>query len=170
MLLTPGFERQLVNAARDAGVDRLVVGAVLVRRGRVLLLRRRRNDFMAGLYELPSGVVELGETLKEALYREVLEETCLQVAGVKGYLGFFNYVSSGGRNTRQFNFLVEVLEFPFISLSDHDAFIWACVSDLHRLRVSEAVRTVLSHPALSQVTTATPPGETSGREESPLSG
>ncbi len=170
MFLTPCFERQLVNSAGEAGVDRLVVGAVLVRRGRILLLRRKPNDFMAGLYELPSGVVEPGETLKEALYREVMEETGLKVAELKGYLGYFNYVSGGGRNTRQFNFLVEVSEFSFISLSEHDAFIWACASDLQRLRVSEAVRTVLNHPALSQVETATPPAETTGREESPLSG
>ena len=68
MVLTPGFERQMVDAARDAGVDRLVAGAVVVRKGGILLLRRKHGDFMGGLYELPSGVIEPGETLEEALY------------------------------------------------------------------------------------------------------
>ena len=144
MVLTPCFERQLIDAARDAGVDRLVAGAVVARKGRVLLLRRKYGDFMGGLYELPSGLVEPGETLEEALDREVKEETGLRVAELKGYLGFFNYVSGGGRTTRQFNFLVSVEEFPCISLTEHDAFIWAQTSDLDRLRISEAVRKVLA--------------------------
>ncbi len=143
MILTPCFERRLVGAARDAGVDRLVVGAVVVRKGRVLLLRRKYGDFMGGLYELPSGLVEPDETLEEALNREVMEETGLKVVQVEGYLGFFNYVSGGGRPTRQFNFLVSVHEFSYISLTEHDAFIWAQTSDLDRLRISQAVRNVL---------------------------
>ena len=145
MFLTPFLERQLIDAARDAGVDRLVVGAVFLRGDRPLLLRRKHGDFTAGLYELPSGVVEAGETLEQALYREVLEETGLQVAAVDDYLGFFNYVSGSGRTTRQFNFLVSVCEFRHISLSEHDAFIWAEPPDLHRLRISEAVRQVLGN-------------------------
>ena len=144
MVLTPGFERQLVDAARDAGVDRLVAGAVVVRKGGILLLRRKYGDFMGGLYELPSGVIEPGETLEEALYRELTEETGLRVAQVEGYLGSFNYLSGGGRTTRQFNFLVSVGEFACISLAEHDAFIWAQTSDLDRLSISEAVRNVLT--------------------------
>ena len=170
MVLTPNLERQLVDAARNDGVDRLVVAAAIVRTGRFLLLRRKPADFMAGLYELPSGVVEPGETLKLALYREVTEETGLHVARVEDYLGFFDYLSGSGRTTRQFNFLVAVADFPHISLTEHDAFIWAGLSDLVRLRVSEAVRKVLSHPALSQVSTETLPAETSGPAESPQSG
>lgn len=170
MVLTPWFERQLVDAASSVGIDRLVVGAVVVRKERVLLLRRKHGDFLGGLYEFPSGVVESGETLKESLYREVMEETRLQVAGVESYLGFFNYLSRGGHNTRQFNFLVSVGDFPCISLTEHDAFIWAHTSDLDRLRISEAVRKVIGHPALSKVMTGTPPGETSGPAESPQSG
>ena len=143
MVLTPDFERQLLDAAKDAGGDRLVAGAVVVRKSSVLLLRRKHGDFLGGLYELPSGLVEPGETLEEALNREVKEEAGLQVTKVEGYLGFFNYVSGGGRTTRQFNFLVSVGEFPYISLTEHDAFIWAQTSDLDRLRISEAVRNVL---------------------------
>lgn len=170
MVLTPNLERQLVDAAGNAGVDRLVVGAAIVRRERVLLLLRKPADFMAGLYELPSGVVEPGETLKEALYREVMEETGLHVSGVEDYLGFFDYLSGSGRTTRQFNFLVSVSEFSCISLTEHDAFIWAGPSDLDRLSVSETVRKLLSHPALSQVSTETLPAETTCPAESPQSG
>ncbi len=151
MVLTPCFDRELLGAARDAGVDRHVVGAVVQRAGRALLLRRKHDDFMGGLYELPSGVVEPGETLEDALHREVMEETGLRVAEVEGYLGFFDYASRGGRTTRQFNFLVAVCDFSCVSLSEHDAFIWAEPSDLDRLLISRDVRQALAHPSLRQV-------------------
>jgi ADP-ribose pyrophosphatase YjhB (NUDIX family) len=54
------------------------VGAVVVDRGRVLLVKRARPP-LAGEWSLPGGAVEIGETLSAALQREVLEETGLLV-------------------------------------------------------------------------------------------
>lgn len=44
-----------------------------------LLMGRRGKDPNRGLYVLPGGGVEDGESLEEALYREVLEETGLEI-------------------------------------------------------------------------------------------
>lgn len=148
------LQGSLFEAATNAGIDRLVVGAVVTRSGMTLLLRRKHGDFMAGLYELPSGVVESGETLPEALYRELMEETGLQVAGVEDYLGYFDYLGGSGRNTRQFNFLVSVAEFPSITLTEHDAFIWAQTPDLDRIRISPDVRKILADSNLVPDATA----------------
>lgn len=59
------------------------VGAIVLDGGRVLLVERG-NPPSAGWWSLPGGVLELGETLEEAVRREVLEETGLIVepAGV----------------------------------------------------------------------------------------
>jgi 8-oxo-dGTP diphosphatase len=56
----------------------IAVGAVAVERGTLLLVRRAHAP-QAGRWSLPGGRVEWGETLEQALEREVLEETGLTV-------------------------------------------------------------------------------------------
>ena len=53
---------------------RVVVGAAIVRGGRVLTCRRTAPASAAGRWELPGGKVEPGETPAAALVREVREE------------------------------------------------------------------------------------------------
>jgi ADP-ribose pyrophosphatase len=54
------------------------VGAIVVHEGRVLLIRRAKEP-LRGRWVVPGGTVELGETLEEAVVREVLEETGIHV-------------------------------------------------------------------------------------------
>lgn len=136
-------EESLVVQARMDGIERLVVGAVIVRGGKVLLLRRKAGDFMEGIYELPSGVLEGEESLVQALVREVKEETALEVVGVVRYLGSFDYLSGSGRPTRQFSFEVSVGTDNDVRLSEHDSYLWAGVSDLEEIQVSREVRQIL---------------------------
>lgn len=64
----------------------VAVSAAILRDGRVLLVQRARPPAYR-LHTLPGGVVEVGETLVQALRREVLEETGLTVEpiGLAGY-------------------------------------------------------------------------------------
>lgn len=50
----------------------------MIRDGRVLLIRRGKEP-LRGRWLVPGGTVELGETLEEAVVREVREETGLEV-------------------------------------------------------------------------------------------
>jgi 8-oxo-dGTP diphosphatase len=56
----------------------LAVSAAIIRDGRVLIVRRARPP-AGGLYTLPGGGVEVGESLVAAVAREVMEETGLAV-------------------------------------------------------------------------------------------
>jgi 8-oxo-dGTP diphosphatase len=59
----------------------LAVSAAIVRDGKLLVVRRARPP-AHGLYTMPGGVVEAGETLEEAVTREVREETGLTITSV----------------------------------------------------------------------------------------
>ena len=59
----------------------LAVSAAIIRDGKVLVVRRARKPAL-GIYTLPGGVVEAGETLTRALTREVREETALAIQPV----------------------------------------------------------------------------------------
>jgi 8-oxo-dGTP diphosphatase len=59
----------------------LAVSAAIVRDGRILVVRRARPP-AHGLFTLPGGVVEIGETLTEAVVREVAEETGMAIEPV----------------------------------------------------------------------------------------
>jgi len=54
------------------------VGAIIIEDGRVLLVKRGHPP-LAGEWSIPGGVLEVGETLREAAIREAREETCLTV-------------------------------------------------------------------------------------------
>jgi ADP-ribose pyrophosphatase YjhB (NUDIX family) len=58
----------------------LAVSAAIVRGDRVLVVRRARPP--GDVFTLPGGVVEAGETLREAVIREVKEETGLTIEPV----------------------------------------------------------------------------------------
>ena len=59
----------------------LAVSAAIFRDGRVLIVRRAQPP-ARGLYTLPGGAVELGETLEQAVIREAREETGLAIEPV----------------------------------------------------------------------------------------
>jgi ADP-ribose pyrophosphatase YjhB (NUDIX family) len=59
----------------------LAASAAIVRDGKVLVVRRARAP-ASGLFTLPGGVVEIGETLTEAVAREVREETGMAIEPV----------------------------------------------------------------------------------------
>ncbi len=111
------------------------VGAAIFHEGAVLLLRRV-PDF-PGLWELPGGSVESGETLGAALAREILEETGLSVrTGLPFHASTFEAdAAEGGRVTVvAVEYLCEAKSRGPVRLSpsEHDGFAWVRRRDLSK--------------------------------------
>jgi 8-oxo-dGTP diphosphatase len=64
----------------------VVVSALIEENGKVLLVKRKKSKkAFPGFWGLPTGKVKAGETLEEAVRREVKEETGLEVEPVEIY-------------------------------------------------------------------------------------
>ncbi|KAE9548262.1 hypothetical protein FO519_008526 [Halicephalobus sp. NKZ332] len=136
--MTTASGKLLIQVASDEGISRFVVGGVIWKENKVLVLKRAANDFMGGIYELPSGKVEENEDLIHALRREILEETGLKVIDAN-YISYFDYNSKSGRRTRQFNYNI-IVEGDQVKLSEeHEDAAWVAMDDLKKYNITESV-------------------------------
>ncbi|MDE0128899.1 MAG: NUDIX hydrolase [Gammaproteobacteria bacterium] len=141
-------------------IEKLVVGGIVVCSNRVLLLMRAEGEFMGGLVELPSGGVEAGESLEQALLRELKEETALaDDVVVKAFVDHFDYVSASGKRARQFNFLVEsASDDVSLNHKEHADYQWLDISRVpfEKMNMSKATRKSITAALKLRETTAAP--------------
>jgi 8-oxo-dGTP diphosphatase len=90
----------------------LGVGAVVVHAGRALLIRRGKEP-LRGRWVVPGGTVELGETLEDAVAREVCEETGLVVRPLE-VMTVFDAIERDGDAVR-FHYVVVDYRCAFVS-------------------------------------------------------
>jgi 8-oxo-dGTP diphosphatase len=105
------------------------VGAIISNsNGQVLLVKRKDNDsFIPSVWEIPGGGVDPGETLQQAVEREVAEETGLSLSA-EGY-SVVNTCTYG--DTVQYNYHLPLcLSNPTITLTEHSEYAWVSISDL----------------------------------------
>jgi 8-oxo-dGTP diphosphatase len=102
-----------------------VVGAALLRDGRVLASRRTGPPHLAGLWEFPGGKVEDGESDVEALTRELAEELGVRAA-VGARLG--DDLLIGETAVLRVYLCTDVVGEP--QLVDHDAHRWLAAEEL----------------------------------------
>ena len=77
--LAKGLQDRLPVRSRPAKGPHVDVTAAVIRRkdGKILIAQRPADHMLGGLWEFPGGKLESGETLEEALRREIEEETSL---------------------------------------------------------------------------------------------
>ena len=101
----------------------VVAAAILLdARGRVLLVGNDWQGQGRVRYTLPGGVVERGESTLDALKREVLEETGLEVLGVD-HLAYAVHVEDKRRNDRAVSFAFKASYSGLLNPRDPDGFI-----------------------------------------------
>jgi 8-oxo-dGTP diphosphatase len=91
----------------------LGVGGIIIHEDRVLLIKRGKEPGY-GQWSVPGGMVKLGETLKDAVRREVLEETALEVEPVE-QIEVFERVIRDSDNRIQYHYVLVDFVCRYIS-------------------------------------------------------
>ncbi len=115
-------------------------GAIIVEDGRVLLVKRGRPP-LAGEWSIPGGVLELGETVREAAVREAREETCLTVEPTE-LLGVYDRIlrDDAGRILYHFvliDFLCRPVAGEAQAADDADEVRWFTPAEAGQLGLAE---------------------------------
>jgi ADP-ribose pyrophosphatase YjhB (NUDIX family) len=117
----------------------IAVSAAIFRDDRILLVRRARSPGK-GLYSLPGGRVEFGESLHAALHREVAEETALtieivELAGWREVLP----AAAGGGHYLIMSFAARWLAGEPVLNDELDDFRWCMPDAWSDLRTTEGL-------------------------------
>lgn len=112
----------------------VVVGVVRCSERGFLLVRRSDNESMSGKWEFGGGAVEDGdESLRQAVKREVEEETGLEVEVVRRGDPYFDEYSKGG-TLKLHPFLLEAGEAEEVELSrEHDKHKWLEIEEIDKM-------------------------------------
>ncbi|MFF1926141.1 NUDIX hydrolase [Streptomyces sp. NPDC058221] len=138
------------------------VGAVVLDRDGAAFAQRRSPDrqLFPDTWDIVGGHVESGETLLEALAREVAEETGWRLRHVRRFLGTSTWTGDDGAGLRhEADYLVDVdgdLDHPALEWSKHSAFGWFGPADLPRLKENRAPGEFLIHDLIAGVVRAGP--------------
>ena len=98
---------------RSFPAARVGVGAVIIRDGQVLLVKRGREP-AKGLWAIPGGAVEPGETLQAAAEREILEETGVVINAGEPIFAF-DLIERDEAGALKFHFVIVDLRAEYIS-------------------------------------------------------
>ena len=122
------------------------VGALIIESGRILLVERGKNP-LKGWWSLPGGLLEVGELLTDAVRREVLEETGLEVEPVSLHEIFERILrDADGRPEYHYvlhDYLCRVTGGSLQASSDASRAVWIPAADLGDFKVTEGTLAVI---------------------------
>jgi 8-oxo-dGTP diphosphatase len=126
----------------------LAASAAVIRDGRVLIVRRG-GTFGRGIYTLPGGVVQAGETLTDAVLREVQEETqvAIEPVALAGYREMIMR-DDEGKTARHFVIVCFAARWiagePVPDLTEIAEAAWRRPEELEGLKTTEGLREIIA--------------------------
>ncbi|WP_327291883.1 NUDIX hydrolase [Streptomyces sp. NBC_01198] len=149
--------RQHIEVPLPADGEVWTVGAVILNHRGAAFAQKRSPDrrLFPGAWDIVGGHVEPGESLMEALAREVLEETGWRLRRVRRLLGITSWTGDDGRGLRhEADYLVDVdgdLDHPALEWTKHSACDWFGPADLSRLKENCSPGNFLIHDLIAEV-------------------
>jgi len=145
ILETPGKSGLQMSSWPRIGVSVLILKGHQASR-RAVLVRRGKAPY-AGLWSLPGGAVEAGETLEDAARREVLEETGLKVR-IELFVKYSGFIVPGCGQTLAEPIVLGVFQAKATGGAlgagdDADDAIWADAKTAAGLRLTPGVGEIL---------------------------
>ncbi len=124
----------------------LGVGALILDGENILLVERGREP-LKGMWSLPGGVVETGETLEEAIHREVLEETGLTIK-ILAVLEIFERILRDDRGRAEYHYVLidyvcRATGGTLQASDDVSRVAWASRAELARYKITEGTLPVI---------------------------
>lgn len=136
-----------MDDGRYPQVPRVGVGAFVVKDDRVLLVKRAKAPSL-GLWAIPGGRVELGETLERAAERETLEETGI-IVKVRGEPVFwFDFIERDEQGRVLYHYVIVDFRADYVSGNpaagdDAGQVAWVAADEMDKLPVNPPTRRLL---------------------------
>ena len=122
------------------------VGAILLRRDRILMAQRGKEP-LKGWWSLPGGALEIGESLHDAVCREVREETGLEIEPL-GVLEIFERIMRDDTGAPEYHYVLidyvcRVTGGTLFPGDDVCAVEWVRRRDLSGFQITEGTQAVI---------------------------
>jgi 8-oxo-dGTP diphosphatase len=122
------------------------VGAVVVRDGKALIIKRAHEP-RRGEWSLPGGLLELGESLQDAVRREIKEEAGLDIA-VGPIIETFDRVHRDDQGKIRYHFVIvdfvcSAADGEAVPGSDADGVAWVRADEIDEYGVNDHAKAVI---------------------------
>ena len=117
--------------------------------GNILLTRRAQEKSFAGTWENSGGAAQAGETSRQAIARELFEET-----GIRAEENEFRLIGSGSDRNAHFDYYTLIRNTPIEDIvllpGETDAVRWATFAEVHRMIEEKQICKIIAKQFLRQ--------------------
>ena len=136
-------ELEIGSKKKALSMPQVAIGGVIIEDDRILLVKRNKEPHK-GEWAIPGGSVKLGETLQQAVEREIREETGLAVSA-KDPIHVFDYIERDKQGHLRFHYVIVDLKADYVAGTLHpsddaaDA-RWFTPKEIKKLRITETTK------------------------------